>query len=253
MQHVHIESYRENGLFLFYATLFLPNSSAWVLPRYMIFVLMWACGSPYPYWLKVRSLDSVGRFPSDKQPGEHLALLQLPMLGGLSSKLRISMGVASPCCFGHTIFIECSARLEAWQPWELGSAPMGGVTHGLTTAGINSKIKCHVVLSDVTHEKMFAFQQFVASMLFASVLPPRRQDLERHVETLQRGEPVEVVAETGLKPAGELLFFGLEPQWWCEKLWFWIWDYCCWWRKKHITFVRDHSETVLNMKPPMTS
>ena len=48
------------------------------------------------------------------------------MLGGLSSKLRISLGVASPCCFGHTIPIECSPRLEAWRPWELGSAPMGG-------------------------------------------------------------------------------------------------------------------------------
>ena len=48
------------------------------------------------------------------------------MLGGLSSKLCISLGVASPCCFGHTIPIECSARLEAWRPWELGRAPMGG-------------------------------------------------------------------------------------------------------------------------------
>ena len=53
-------------------------------------------------------------------------------------------------------------------------------------------------------------QQFVASMLFASILFPTRQELERHVETLQRGEPVEVVAETGLKPAGQLLC--LEPQ-----------------------------------------
>ena len=55
-----------------------------------------------------------------------------------------------------------------------------------------------------------ARQQFVASMLFASILFPTRQELERHVETLQRGEPVEVVAETGLKPAGQLLC--LEPQ-----------------------------------------
>ena len=92
------------------------------------------------------------------------------------------------------------------------------VTQGLTTSGIDSKIKCHVVLSDVTREKMFAFQQFVAAMLFASILSPRRQDLERHVETLQRGEPVEVNAETGLNLSGELLFFGLVPEWTCEKL-----------------------------------
>ena len=92
------------------------------------------------------------------------------------------------------------------------------MTQGLTTSGIDSKIKCHVVLTVVTHEKMFALQQFVASMLFASILPPscRRQDLERHVETLQRGEPVEVVAETGLNLSGQLLC--LEPQWSCEKL-----------------------------------
>ena len=45
---------------------------------------------------------------------------------------------------------------------------------GLTTSGIDSKIKCHVVLSDVTYEKMFALQQFVASMLFASILPQNR-------------------------------------------------------------------------------
>ena len=92
------------------------------------------------------------------------------------------------------------------------------MTQGLTTSGIDPKIKCHVVLSDVTYEKMFALQQFVDSILFASILPRTKQDLERHVETLQRGEPVEVVAETGLKPAGELLFFGLVPEWSCEKL-----------------------------------
>ena len=65
---------------------------------------------------------------------------------------------------------------------------------------------------------MFALQHFVASMLFASILPRTKQDLERHVETLQRGEPVEVTAETGLNLSGELLFFGLEPQWSCEEL-----------------------------------
>ena len=67
-------------------------------------------------------------------------------------------------------------------------------------------------------------QQFVASMLFASILPRTKQDLERHVESLQRGEPVEVNAETGLNPAGQLL-----PQWACEKKcdfeYIYIWDY----------------------------
>ena len=65
-------------------------------------------------------------------------------------------------------------------------------------------------------KKHIESQQFVAAMLFASILPPRRQDLERHVETLQRGEPVEVVAETGLNLSGQLPC--LEPQWSCEKL-----------------------------------
>ena len=90
------------------------------------------------------------------------------------------------------------------------------VTQGFTTSGIDSHIKCHVVLSDVTYVKNIESQQFVASMLFASILSPRRQDLERHVETLQRGEPVEVVAEAGLNLSGQLLC--LEPQWSCEKL-----------------------------------
>ena len=35
----------------------------------------------------------------------------------------------------------------------------------------------------------------------------RRQELETHVPALQRGELVEVVAETGLNPSGRLLFF----------------------------------------------
>ena len=91
------------------------------------------------------------------------------------------------------------------------------VTQGFTTSGIDSKIQCHLVLTDVTYEKMFALQQFVAWMLFASILSPRRQELQTHVAALQRGEPVEVTAETRLNPAGALLF-GLEPQWSCEKL-----------------------------------
>ena len=124
MQHVHIESYRENGLF-FSTTPFLHTSSAWFLPRYIVYftdVVMWfppiLSRVEYPMRpeLSCPKLDNTTAwppFPSDKQPGQHLALLQLPMLGGLSSKLCISLGVASPCCFGHTIRVECSARLEA--------------------------------------------------------------------------------------------------------------------------------------------
>ena len=65
-------------------------------------------------------------------------------------------------------------------------------------------------------KKNIESQQFVASMLFASILSRTKQELERHVETLQRGEPIEVVAETGLNLSGQLLC--LEPQWSCEKL-----------------------------------
>ena len=54
---------------------------------------------------------------------------------------------------------------------------------------------------------VYIHNSFVASMLFASILPPRRQELETHVAALQRGEPVEVVAETGLNRSGKFLFF----------------------------------------------
>ena len=65
---------------------------------------------------------------------------------------------------------------------------------------------------------VYIHNSFVASMLFASTLPPRSQELEMHVAALQRGEPVEVVAETGLNPSGQLFLFSLVPQWAYEKL-----------------------------------
>jgi len=98
-------------------------------------------------------------------------------------------------------------------------------------------------------KKIFALQQFVASMLFASILPPRRQDLERHVETLQHGEPVEVVAETGAESVSAITLLGTSMV--MRKiviLYYGITDT----QMDSSPAACELNNTIFNMKPPLT-
>ena len=222
MQNVHIESYRENGLFFFYYP--FPADKCRLVPT-----KVYDCFADVVLWFP----PILSRLEYPMRPELSCPKLENTTAWAVFRRTNSQVNTLHSCSF---LCLAVSAASFAYRwVWParaalaipfLLSAAQGlkpdspeslavrlweeRVTQGFTTSGIDSKIKCHVVLSDVTHEKMFAVQQFVASMLFASILSRRRQELQTHEAALQRGEPVEVNAETGLKAAGQLL-----PQWAC--------------------------------------
>ena len=159
MQHVHIESYRENGLF-FSTTPFLHTSSAWFLPRYIYSVYF---------------ADVVMWFPSFlsrvEYPGSPSCKLDPTTVWATFRRTNSQVNTLHSCSF-LCLAVSAASFVYRWV-WParaalaipfLLSAAQGlkpdspeslavrlweeRVTQGFTTSGINSKIKRHVVLSD---------------------------------------------------------------------------------------------------------
>ena len=160
MQNVHIESYRENGLF-FSTTIFLHTSSGWFLPRYIVYfadLVMWfppiLSRVEYPMRpeLSCPKLDNTTAWAVFHRTNSQVNTLHS------CSFLCLAVSAASfayrwvwpaRAALAIPFLLSAAQGLKPDSPESLAVRLWEErVTQGFTTSGINSKIKRHVVLSD---------------------------------------------------------------------------------------------------------
>ena len=137
----------------FSTTLFLHNSSGWFLPRYIVYfadVVMW-----FPPILS--RLDPTTVWATFRRTNSQVNTLHS------CSFLCLAVSAASfayrwvwpaRAALAIPFLLSAAQGLKPDSPESLAVRLWEErVTQGLTTSGINSRMKCHIVLSDVTNEK----------------------------------------------------------------------------------------------------